>query len=215
MWQSTALAAVALLFGLPLGVAAGRWIWATFASSIGVATTAAVPVAAVLVAVPATLVMANLIAAAPGWMAGRVHPALVLPHRISEDRSATGAGVPRHPCQRRLSSFRFAHPLERCRPRGRARPVGSRCRRGPPGGCIVKGAGPAADSPRGAERPAFEVQEGAALASDSQRAGTPVELRKAPPRRRILNAIGRPAFEIEEGAAPAADTRRGRTAGAE
>ena len=77
MWQSMALAAVALAFGLPLGVAVGRVIWGSFASSLGVATSARVPLS-VLAAIPLTLIVANLLAAGPGWLAGRVRPATVL-----------------------------------------------------------------------------------------------------------------------------------------
>jgi hypothetical protein len=77
-WQASALAAAALLAGLPLGVLAGRWAWALFADSIGVAAEAAVPVLLVLAAIPATLLLANLIAAGPGWAAARLSPATVL-----------------------------------------------------------------------------------------------------------------------------------------
>jgi ABC-type antimicrobial peptide transport system permease subunit len=77
-WEASAFAAVALLIGLPLGVIAGRWAWAVFASAAGVSTAATVPLATVLLAIPATLLAANLIAAAPGWEAARLRPALVL-----------------------------------------------------------------------------------------------------------------------------------------
>jgi ABC-type antimicrobial peptide transport system permease subunit len=77
-WQATAFAAVALLIGLPLGVLAGRWAWAYFATTAGVATQAAVPLPAVLLAIPVTLLIANLLAAWPGWTAARLRPALVL-----------------------------------------------------------------------------------------------------------------------------------------
>ena len=77
-WQASALAGAALLVGLPLGVLAGRWAWALFAGSAGVSGAADVPVALVLAAVPVTLVLANLIAAGPGWDAARVRPASVL-----------------------------------------------------------------------------------------------------------------------------------------
>ena len=77
-WEASAFAAVALLVGLPLGVVAGRWAWAVFASAAGVSTAATVPLATVLLAIPATLLAANLIAAAPGWEAARLRPALVL-----------------------------------------------------------------------------------------------------------------------------------------
>jgi ABC-type antimicrobial peptide transport system permease subunit len=77
-WQASALAAAALLAGLPLGVLAGRWAWALFAGSAGVSDQAAIPAAPVLLAVPVVLVLANLIAAGPGWAAARISPAITL-----------------------------------------------------------------------------------------------------------------------------------------
>jgi ABC-type antimicrobial peptide transport system permease subunit len=77
-WQATAFAAVALLIGLPLGVVAGRLAWAGFANAAGVATEATVDVSLVLLAIPVTLVLANLIAAWPGWTAARLRPAVIL-----------------------------------------------------------------------------------------------------------------------------------------
>jgi len=77
-WEATTLAAVALLIGIPVGVIAGRWAWALFASTAGVATQATVEVSLVLLAIPATLVVANLIAVWPGWRAARLRPATVL-----------------------------------------------------------------------------------------------------------------------------------------
>ena len=76
--QASALAAAALLAGLPLGVLAGRWAWLVFADSAGVGSSADVPVALVLLAIPVTLILANLIAAVPGWTAARISPATVL-----------------------------------------------------------------------------------------------------------------------------------------
>lgn len=77
-WQASALTAVALLVGLPVGVLAGREAWTLFARSAGVAGQADVPVTLILLAVPATLLLANLIAAGPGWAAARIRPALIL-----------------------------------------------------------------------------------------------------------------------------------------
>ena len=76
-WQATALAGAALLVGLPLGILAGRWAWAIFAGSAGVSGAADVPVPLVLLAIPVTLAVANLIAAGPGWDAARLRPASV------------------------------------------------------------------------------------------------------------------------------------------
>jgi ABC-type antimicrobial peptide transport system permease subunit len=77
-WEASAFAVVALLIGLPLGILAGRWAWAYFASAAGAPAGASVPFTAVLLAVPVTLALANLIAAWPGWTAARVRPAAVL-----------------------------------------------------------------------------------------------------------------------------------------
>jgi hypothetical protein len=77
-WQATALAATALLVGLPVGLLAGRWAWALFAGSVGVAGTAEVPLPIVLLIIPVTLLLASLLAAGPGWAAARIRPALIL-----------------------------------------------------------------------------------------------------------------------------------------
>jgi hypothetical protein len=77
-WQATTFAAVALAIGIPLGIAAGRWSWTVFASQVHVVDESAVPVVAVVVAVPAAMLLANLLAAIPGRAAARVRPALVL-----------------------------------------------------------------------------------------------------------------------------------------
>ncbi|MCI3949766.1 MAG: transporter permease, partial [Acidimicrobiales bacterium] len=66
-WQATAVAAVALLVGLPLGVAIGRWSWRLTADALWVVSTPEIPVPAlVLVAVAAVVVVnaAALVAAA-------------------------------------------------------------------------------------------------------------------------------------------------------
>jgi hypothetical protein len=77
-WQATVLLALALLAGLPVGVAAGRWLWTLFATRIYVLPEPVVPVASILLLVPAAVLVANLVAAVPAWMAARTHPAGVL-----------------------------------------------------------------------------------------------------------------------------------------
>ena len=77
-WQAAALAATALLFGVPLGLLAGRWAWVLFADTAGVSPGASVPVPLVLAAIPVTLALAALIASGPGWAAARVRPAAAL-----------------------------------------------------------------------------------------------------------------------------------------
>jgi hypothetical protein len=77
-WQASTFAAVALLLGLPLGVLAGRLAWAVFAHDAGVSPAPDVPLDWVLLAIPATVALANLIAAWPGRRAARLRPAAVL-----------------------------------------------------------------------------------------------------------------------------------------
>jgi predicted lysophospholipase L1 biosynthesis ABC-type transport system permease subunit len=77
-WQATTLAAIALLIGLPTGIAGGRWGWRIFAGQLGVLPDPVVPLIAICIAVPAALILMNLVAALPGWTAARTQPAPVL-----------------------------------------------------------------------------------------------------------------------------------------
>jgi hypothetical protein len=76
-WQASAFALVAILFGFPAGVVLGHWLWSIFASQIGVPDSWTFPLRALLI-VPATLVLANLIAVLPARSAARTRAALVL-----------------------------------------------------------------------------------------------------------------------------------------
>jgi hypothetical protein len=77
-WQVSTLAGLALLIGLPLGVAAGRWSWQLFAAGLGVPADASLPVSLLLIMVPAVLIIANAVALWPGRSAARVSPARAL-----------------------------------------------------------------------------------------------------------------------------------------
>jgi putative ABC transport system permease protein len=77
-WQATALAAVALLIGLPAGLLAGRWAWALFAASLGVGNAAVIPVLLILLAIPVTWLLALLTAVLPAREAAHVSPATQL-----------------------------------------------------------------------------------------------------------------------------------------
>jgi len=77
-WQATTVAVVALGVGVPVGLAAGRWAWTVFAAQVGVIDQPVLPVSGVLLAVPAAIILANLLAAIPGRVAARLRPALVL-----------------------------------------------------------------------------------------------------------------------------------------
>ena len=77
-WQATTLVAVALLAGVPSGVAVGRWLWAWFASQQGVVAEPRIPFGAIVLVIPAALILANIVAALPARAAGLTRPALVL-----------------------------------------------------------------------------------------------------------------------------------------
>jgi hypothetical protein len=77
-WQATTFALVAGLLGVPLGIAGGRWAWRVVAEQLGVATGPVVPAGSVLAIATGALLVANLVAAGPGWAAGRIQPAAVL-----------------------------------------------------------------------------------------------------------------------------------------
>lgn len=77
-WQATVIAGVGVVIGLPVGLAGGRWLWRWVSTQLGVAPHPVVPAAWVAVVVVSVFVVANLIAAIPGWFAGRIPAAVVL-----------------------------------------------------------------------------------------------------------------------------------------
>ena len=77
-WQVSTLTGLALLAGLPLGIVVGRWSWALFGHGLGIPAEAVTPVRAVLIMVPAVIVIANAVALWPGQAAARLSPAKVL-----------------------------------------------------------------------------------------------------------------------------------------
>lgn len=77
-WQASLLVIVALLAGIPAGVAAGRWAWTALADRVGILPVPRVSIPALAMLVPAALLLANIVAALPGRSAARTQPALVL-----------------------------------------------------------------------------------------------------------------------------------------
>jgi hypothetical protein len=77
-WQVSTLTGLALLAGLPLGVAAGRWSWALFAHGLGIPPGALTPTPPLLLMTPAVIVIAEAVAFWPGRAAARLKPAEVL-----------------------------------------------------------------------------------------------------------------------------------------
>jgi ABC-type lipoprotein release transport system permease subunit len=77
-WQASTILVIAALVGVPLGVAAGQWAWASFASSVGFVPVTVVPVPALFLGLLALLTAGNLLAAMPAAVAARIPPAAVL-----------------------------------------------------------------------------------------------------------------------------------------
>lgn len=77
-FQATTFALIALVIGIPVGVAGGRLAWKVVSGGAGVLFRPVTPLTGLAVGVGALLLVANAIAALPGWVAGRLSPAPVL-----------------------------------------------------------------------------------------------------------------------------------------
>jgi hypothetical protein len=77
-WQATTLATVGLIVGLPAGLALGTIVWRLIADGLGVSTTPSIPTLAVVLVIPAVVVLVNLIAYLPARSAARTQPAVAL-----------------------------------------------------------------------------------------------------------------------------------------
>lgn len=77
-WQATAFVIVALAIGLPLGAGAGRVAWIILANRLGTVSEPVTPALALGLTVIGSIVVANLIAAAPAAIAARMRPAIAL-----------------------------------------------------------------------------------------------------------------------------------------
>jgi ABC-type lipoprotein release transport system permease subunit len=77
-WQAATLVTVALVIGVPVGIACGRLAWVIFARQIGILAVIDVPLPYLALLVAAAIALAVAIAAPPGESAARTSPALVL-----------------------------------------------------------------------------------------------------------------------------------------
>jgi hypothetical protein len=76
-WQASTIATVSAVFGIPIGIVAGRELWDLFARDINAVPQPTVPASLILVVVGA-LLLANLVAAIPARIAARTPAALAL-----------------------------------------------------------------------------------------------------------------------------------------
>jgi ABC-type lipoprotein release transport system permease subunit len=75
VWQTTTLVTVGMLIGLPLGVLVGRFVWSEFADGLGAVADPQIAWLPLLLAVPVAIVLGNLVAAVPAWVAVHQSPA--------------------------------------------------------------------------------------------------------------------------------------------
>jgi hypothetical protein len=71
-------AGVGAVFGIPLGIGLGRWLWALFAKGISAVPDPTVPVLWMVVVGAGALAFANLVAVVPGRIAARTPTAVLL-----------------------------------------------------------------------------------------------------------------------------------------
>jgi ABC-type lipoprotein release transport system permease subunit len=77
-WQATTIAVIGVLFGVPLGVLAGKVVWKQFASGLGAVPVAVVSVGTTVMLIAVILVGAILLSIVPATLAARIAPAEAL-----------------------------------------------------------------------------------------------------------------------------------------
>lgn len=78
IWQASAPVAIGMVAGIPLGIAAGRYLWTRFATDLYVVPQPAVSMVTVAVIAISTLAPAIVTAIVPGWRAARTSIASAL-----------------------------------------------------------------------------------------------------------------------------------------
>jgi hypothetical protein len=78
VWQATTLSVIGLVIGIPLGLILGRALWRIVADLVPLVFTPPFAVLAMVLALPATLLIANVIALVPGRRAAHLRPAQLL-----------------------------------------------------------------------------------------------------------------------------------------
>ena len=71
LWQSTTIAAFAVLLGIPAGVIIGRWTWRVLADRLGAISVPEVSALALVAVAVAVIVLANVVGVIPGLRAAR------------------------------------------------------------------------------------------------------------------------------------------------
>ena len=77
-WQTATFAAIALLIGVPVGIALGRALWTSLSDRLGVVPDPVTPLVGLLILAAATLVVGGLLSYGGGAVLARTRPAAAL-----------------------------------------------------------------------------------------------------------------------------------------
>jgi hypothetical protein len=77
-WQASVAGAIGAIFGIPLGIVVGRWLWTLFANNIYAVPRPTVPFVSLVIVAVSAMVLANVVAAWPGRSAARTSAAQVM-----------------------------------------------------------------------------------------------------------------------------------------
>jgi ABC-type lipoprotein release transport system permease subunit len=77
-WQTSTVALIGIVVGVPAGIAIGRLIWRVFAESLGVLPVEIVLAWSIIAVAAGTVLVANLLAIGPAFVASRSRPASLL-----------------------------------------------------------------------------------------------------------------------------------------
>jgi ABC-type antimicrobial peptide transport system permease subunit len=77
-WQTSTIASIGVVIGGPAGVAIGRLVWRAFADNLGVVAVPEVTLWLIIAIALGTLMVANVLAAVPAFVAARTQPANLL-----------------------------------------------------------------------------------------------------------------------------------------
>lgn len=78
MWHAATTIVLALVVGVPIGVALGRWAWMLLAGRLGVEAVPVTPLAWIAVGAVGVILVAGLVSLAPARVAARAKPAEIL-----------------------------------------------------------------------------------------------------------------------------------------
>ena len=78
VWQTSTILVIAAALGLALGLAAGHWVWTSFATSIGVVPVTSIPLGALVLGLLGLAAAGNALTVFPAFLAARTPTATLL-----------------------------------------------------------------------------------------------------------------------------------------